>query len=713
MSADPGTRFAHLLQPIKDLSKVWKIEIADELEKYVEEVVQLIVTNPEDGYSQLNFAEAALLIQGSTAIYSRKVELLHQLVYQALDLIAAKKDGKDGRRPGKAAQSGLTASIPETEELLTIDHLIKEGRNITIDANALAEGCQEIQRRVPLFLMPRDLGDRRKTEFRISNCCVHRSGMYLLQESDAKLLDGVDQSSADDDLAPLEGLTSSAGEPLVPAPPREVQDLDDRLQELLRDQPEAGFEATATPAVGSRAPVGGRGVAPGGGGAPGRPEVPAPVESAAMAAVRENLPALLAGPDPWAHLDENEVFGKDVPLEAGPTSKRIANKRLLIGGNGFDESSETIAELAAKSDEGMWGLRIGGADACEIDPAKLIDHPVESLFLKVAGKLRSSGLQTETRRCGFSPIWLEFEDLFLAAASKRRSAKLQQRLQPSKLAVAAFALNADGAADTADPADGSGSEDEDVVAFGSPRRRSVDRPLGADSPLPVAQAVPSQPLVGTSSEPTSQDEQRRLEVAELENMIQEAQLKYESTIRAHLKNLNKDSVGDGQQSFPQLYANVRRWQEQLEPVLKECESHPEFDIHRYSTKMLSKICDMEKKPAKRKQDQEVISFDRLARGQPRWEVCRRFLTCLLLTNAGNTDIVYEDDSARINGFGVQLLEREKLLMSFEDAEHALFGAHATSKAKKAPAPLLSAEGLEDAEGAAAAPARKKRRQATS
>ena len=36
-------------------------------------------------------AAAALLIQGSANVYSKKVEYLHSLVYQALDFIAAKK----------------------------------------------------------------------------------------------------------------------------------------------------------------------------------------------------------------------------------------------------------------------------------------------------------------------------------------------------------------------------------------------------------------------------------------------------------------------------------------------------------------------------------------------------------------------------------------------------------------------------------------------
>jgi len=173
--ADPGSRFQHLLQPIRDLSKVWNIEIAEELEKYMQEVSTLSFS-AEVGSKRLNFAEAALLIQGSTAVYSRKVEQLHALVYQALGQLTVEKEkGPDGQAR-KKAPTGLLAPIPETDALLTIDHLIKEGRNITLDDTTLQrqEQKQALHRRVPLFLMPRDRSDG-KQEFRIGSCTVHSS----------------------------------------------------------------------------------------------------------------------------------------------------------------------------------------------------------------------------------------------------------------------------------------------------------------------------------------------------------------------------------------------------------------------------------------------------------------------------------------------------------------------------------------------------------
>ena len=138
----------------------------------------------------------------------------------------------------------------------------------------------------------------------------------------------------------------------------------------------------------------------------------------------------------------------------------------------------------------------------------------------------------------------------------------------------------------------------------------------------------------------------RHKVARLESMIQDAQHTYESTIRQHLQRIQKETLDVDDKRFPDLYANVRRWQDQLEPVLKEFDSRPEFDIYVYSMKMLSKMSEDELKTM-------LLPFAALVEGQPRWEVCRRFLTTLLLTNQGNTDILFGNEMERLNNFKVR------------------------------------------------------------
>ncbi|XP_062338933.1 condensin-2 complex subunit H2 [Osmerus eperlanus] len=94
------TRFAHLLQPIRELTKNWDVDVAAELADYLEELDEMCITF-DGGKTTLNFAEAALLIQGSTCIYSKKVEHLYNLVYQTLDYISARNKKRE-----KQAASG-------------------------------------------------------------------------------------------------------------------------------------------------------------------------------------------------------------------------------------------------------------------------------------------------------------------------------------------------------------------------------------------------------------------------------------------------------------------------------------------------------------------------------------------------------------------------------------------------------------------------------
>ena len=84
------SRFAHLLAPLRDLQvrsreprqeppahhapfqANWDTDIAAELSDYLTQLEDISFSF-DGGSTSLNFAEAALLIQGSTCVYSRKV----------------------------------------------------------------------------------------------------------------------------------------------------------------------------------------------------------------------------------------------------------------------------------------------------------------------------------------------------------------------------------------------------------------------------------------------------------------------------------------------------------------------------------------------------------------------------------------------------------------------------------------------------------------
>lgn len=188
-AAADGSRFLHLLQPIRcvhvcrllrsphslvlltplllylcrDLSQNWNIDLAQELEEYLDELEHLsIAFDPYDADADasvgvatrakkaqaddarvMNFAEAALLIQGTSVIYSRKVEYLYALVFQTLAHLTrpqdtaratnATADGSNGDSHTQAAHDSDDAFDVFAHPLPVVDELI-EARNITLRA---------------------------------------------------------------------------------------------------------------------------------------------------------------------------------------------------------------------------------------------------------------------------------------------------------------------------------------------------------------------------------------------------------------------------------------------------------------------------------------------------------------------------------------------------------------------------------------------------
>ena len=108
MTANSETRFAHLLEPIRDIAQNWSIDIALELEDYLTELESITISF-DDG-KQVDFTEAALLIQGSACVYSKKVEHLYSLVYKALNQVIEKREKNNAERKGGAADGDSSSN---------------------------------------------------------------------------------------------------------------------------------------------------------------------------------------------------------------------------------------------------------------------------------------------------------------------------------------------------------------------------------------------------------------------------------------------------------------------------------------------------------------------------------------------------------------------------------------------------------------------------
>ena len=144
-------KFKALLDPIKDLAANWDIDIADSLTDYLEELDGLRMS--VDGQSNLNFAAAGLLIQGSTAVYSKKVEFLHQLVQQSLDEITNSRNSSSvgqGKTKGNANSTCLDDErllFGTDPSFLLLDDAVEEGSNINLDEQTDSLGNAKERRR--------------------------------------------------------------------------------------------------------------------------------------------------------------------------------------------------------------------------------------------------------------------------------------------------------------------------------------------------------------------------------------------------------------------------------------------------------------------------------------------------------------------------------------------------------------------------------------
>ncbi|XP_071703099.1 condensin-2 complex subunit H2-like [Rutidosis leptorrhynchoides] len=85
-----GGKF-HTVQPHRDLQSNWEVDLANNLQEYLLKICSGEITGSENSsndHVSINFAEAALLLQGSVQVYGKKVEYLYSLVLHALEFIS-------------------------------------------------------------------------------------------------------------------------------------------------------------------------------------------------------------------------------------------------------------------------------------------------------------------------------------------------------------------------------------------------------------------------------------------------------------------------------------------------------------------------------------------------------------------------------------------------------------------------------------------------
>ncbi|KOM27945.1 hypothetical protein LR48_Vigan468s010700 [Vigna angularis] len=113
----------HAVHAERDLESNWEVDLAKKLEEYLLKICSGEITGEEEGHIPVNFAEAALLLQGSIQVYSRKVEYLYTLVLRALEFLSQKRqqDHEDGESVQPEEMGSRAVADEENDQFWGLD----------------------------------------------------------------------------------------------------------------------------------------------------------------------------------------------------------------------------------------------------------------------------------------------------------------------------------------------------------------------------------------------------------------------------------------------------------------------------------------------------------------------------------------------------------------------------------------------------------------
>ncbi|XP_061060332.1 condensin-2 complex subunit H2 isoform X1 [Eubalaena glacialis] len=599
---DVEARFAHLLQPIRDLTKNWEVDVAAQLGEYLEELDQICISFDE-GKTTMNFIEAALLIQGSACVYSKKVEYLYSLVYQALDFISGKKQAKQlscEREDGPIGDAGSRAPQEVEYEFLSLDDLSDSRANVDLRSDqapsetlivpllpmALVAPDEMEKNSNPLYSCRGEVLASRK-DFRMNTCTPHPRGAFMLEPV------GMSPMGA-----------------LLPRNQKEAGRAEEQPMEVSACRsPVPALSTSQEPGTTPEGPV------PGGGGEEedtegaaeppeaSAPEVPmepqeprSPEQSAAQprrCALRERREALEPAsrlketPDPWQGLDpfdslDSKPFRKGRPYSVPPCVEEAPGQKRKRKG------------AVKLQDFHQWYL------------AAYADH---------ADSRRP-------RRKG--PSFADMEALYWRHVREQLESlrKLQRREAAERW-----------------------------------RPRAQEEPWPAEEDRLEDSLEDLGAAAGDFLEPEEYAEPEGAEPgedADLEAEAMPASLSYEELVRRNVELFIATSQKFVQET--ELSQRIRDWEDVIQPLLQEQEQHVPFDIHAYGDQVVSRFSQLN----------QWCPFAELVAGQPAFEVCRSMLASLQLANDYTVEITQQPGlEAAVDTMSLRLLTYQRAHKRFQ------------------------------------------------
>lgn len=618
------------------------MDIAGELGDYLNDLEEINFTF-DGGNTNLNFAEAALLIQGSACIYSKKVEYLHALVFQALDFVADKKRQED------AAANGLIVDDEDGQDeatFLALDDCLDEAESTAIDlddadffkslaagpsadadfdagvdmvdvtndeAAALRQNVDAPPARVNLahsallqMIQGKDGGEG--VEYKMSSCSVHPSG--------ALVLDAADVNSLDSRLAYFDRSAGSGAGAVDAAAAW--------LTEANRS-PSAAEGGAVDDDAAAMAPApmddddndfGGGGFADDDGGTfaqEAAASLPAPAPAPAQQQRREDEEEEDEEDDfdPYAPLDMHDPNG--LPLRPYKKGRPGGAKALL-------KKKDTAAAATAM------------AVAVAADGGSSSADDVESMVLSLlAAAAAGAGADAATGKAEFAYALQSLECSRRALRLKTKGGKKTVTATGDLLglgASAAAAAAGDGEYDDEGDDDGwagAGGFDDDDDAGGY---EDVEEGQNAEGGLAG--------LVGTATAAAAGEA---------------GEMTYEELCQAHINKFLAAAAAAEVQS--ELATRVQTWKSRVDPSIAEQDAREQFDIHVYGSRVIGRLADNVAAtkaiaaPGDDSASDDDAEYDAAAfemgfgdvvAGQEKWQVARMFASMLQLINNGNVAV---------------------------------------------------------------------------
>ncbi|XP_062591191.1 condensin-2 complex subunit H2-like [Saccostrea cucullata] len=602
------SRFANLLQPIRDLTKNWDVDIASSLEDYLEELGNIVITF-DGGITTMNFAEAAMLIQGSVCVYSKKVEYLYTLVYQVLDLLASKKkQNKQASAEGNDDEdSGFDKN--EDDEFLSLDD-IKEHKSIVLKEDEYGNKNVMPIPQMPLSLIPLEEGEKganpllskkgevlaSRNDFKMNTCSVHQSGTLLLDMSHMALL----EKTLSDCISLQGGSLNTIQEESTEQCTQGMMGRDNVEEVETNDLPPP--DVTMGDNAGDEA----------------EPFEPAPMEDEVDGAVppnnRESLDAQIlrrserkrvqiVPPKPvidhWKMID---------PHDPGNVTERTTKrgKTFKIPDN-VDDSLTNKRKRKKKP---------------EIKKLCPLTQFVCQTFTNVE-KYPKNPLKTVSFPELDKPFWEEYKrrQALSRKENKAKFAYVEEENEDEKVEQEDFHEEDDGAADILLP------QMNDENLFDAINTVADD--------MPYSESMKNNDFGATFDDGLIIND-------------------YEELVKHHVEQYLISAQEYAQ--ITELSRRVAEWEEKVIPKLEEEDTHDPFDINKYGSLLIGSLS-----------KESNTAFKEVVKAKKTYEVCRIFLASLMLANTGNVEIVRRGELEKgMDKFELHLLSTKRHFEQLEE-----------------------------------------------